>query len=128
MSYRDRRPDARFRLSPTEWAILSLLLIAFLALTASHFFATLPQGESVIRYTPAASSEQAASEAADQPVNLNTADKAALMTLPNIGETRAEAILAFREENGPFAAIEDIQLVPGIVKGIFEAIRDRITV
>ncbi len=41
-------------------------------------------------------------------VNLNTADVAALMTLPGIGESRAKAIISYREQHGAFAQIEDI--------------------
>ena len=44
----------------------------------------------------------------DNRININTADEAQLTTLTGIGATRAQAIIAYREENGPFAAIEDI--------------------
>lgn len=61
-------------------------------------------------------------------VNINTADKTGLMTIPGIGETRAEAILQYRKEHGSFAAIEDIMNVTGIKEGLFEKIREHITV
>ena len=47
----------------------------------------------------------------DNRININTADEAQLTTLTGIGATRAQAIIAYREENGPFAAIEDICLL-----------------
>lgn len=47
-------------------------------------------------------------------VPLNTADAAALEQLPGIGPTLAEAIVAYRDEHGPFAAVEDLLDVPGI--------------
>lgn len=61
-------------------------------------------------------------------VNLNTADKTALMTLPGIGESRADDILAWRSQNGGFERIEDIMKVSGIKEGAFEKIKDKITV
>ena len=50
------------------------------------------------------------------------------MTLSGIGEARAEAILSYREESGDFSSIEDIKNVTGIGDGIFERIKNRITV
>ena len=61
----------------------------------------------------------------DERVNLNTADKEELMTLTGIGETRAEAILTFREENGSFHSPEDIMNVQGIKEGIYEKIKEQ---
>ncbi len=62
------------------------------------------------------------------PVDINTATVADLESLPNIGATRAEAIIAFREANGPFGQIDDILLVPGIGPTIYERIAPLITV
>lgn len=64
---------------------------------------------------------------ADGKVDLNTADAAALKTLPGIGDSRAAAILAWREENGRFTCIEDIMKVSGIKQGAFDKIKDLIT-
>lgn len=61
-------------------------------------------------------------------VNLNTADRTALMTLPGIGESRADDILEWRSKNGGFQKIEDIMKVSGIKEGAFEKIKDKITV
>lgn len=61
-------------------------------------------------------------------VNLNTADVAALMTLPGIGESRAKAIISYREQHGAFAKIEDIMKISGIKQAAFSKIKDRITV
>lgn len=61
-------------------------------------------------------------------VNINTADRAALCTLPGIGESRAADIIAYREKNGSFNTIEDIMKVPGIKTSAFDKIRDRISV
>lgn len=64
----------------------------------------------------------------DNKININTADEAQLTTLTGIGATRAQAIIAYREENGPFAAIEDIMNVQGIKEGTFAKIKDEIVV
>ncbi len=64
----------------------------------------------------------------DNRININTADEAQLTTLTGIGATRAQAIIAYREENGLFAAIEDIMNVQGIKEGTFAKIKDEIVV
>lgn len=61
-------------------------------------------------------------------VNLNTAGLEELMTLTGIGQTRAEAIITYREEEGAFQAPEDIMKVDGIKEGIYEKLKDEITV
>lgn len=66
--------------------------------------------------------------AADHRVNLNTATKEELMTLAGIGEARAEAILAYRQEAGGFQTIEDIMKVSGIKEAAFQKIKEDITV
>lgn len=60
-------------------------------------------------------------------ININLASKEELMTLPNIGEKRAQAILDYRQENR-FKKIEDIKNVSGIGDKYFEAMKDLITV
>lgn len=62
------------------------------------------------------------------PVNINTATAAELETLSGVGPKTAEAIVEYREANGPFESIEGIMNVPGIGEGTFEKIRDEITV
>ena len=59
-------------------------------------------------------------------ININTADKQELMTLSGIGETRAEAILSYREKHGKFSSAEDLLQVSGIKEGTLAKIRDRI--
>ena len=72
--------------------------------------------------------EGSAGGSTDALVNINTADSTLLMTLPGIGQTRADAIIAYREANGNFQKTEDIMKVSGIKEGAFDKIRDRITV
>ena len=61
-------------------------------------------------------------------ININTADAAALTSLKGIGASRADAVIEYREKNGPFSDIEDITSVPGIGQGIYDRIKDSITV
>lgn len=61
-------------------------------------------------------------------INLNTASKEELMLLDGIGEKMAERILAYREENGPFVRIEDIQNVKGIGEKTYAKIAGELTV
>ena len=61
-------------------------------------------------------------------ININTATAAELEALPRIGPKTAQIILEYREANGPFEAIEDIQNVPGIGPATFEGLKDLITV
>lgn len=61
-------------------------------------------------------------------VNINTASLDELCTIPGIGETRANAIIAYREANGGFLSIADIMLVEGIGEGIYESISEYITI
>lgn len=69
-----------------------------------------------------------ASAETDGRVDLNKASKDELMTIPGIGESKAEAILKFRTEHGPFGCIEDVMKVSGIKEGTFGKIKDKIKV
>ncbi len=64
----------------------------------------------------------------DGRVDLNTADAAALQTLPGIGQAKAAAIIAYREKEGPFADIEDLLKVPGIKEGTFSGLKDLVKI
>ncbi|RHO57489.1 hypothetical protein DW094_02110 [Ruminococcaceae bacterium AM07-15] len=61
-------------------------------------------------------------------VNINKAGEEELCQLPQIGPARAKNILEYREKHGPFASIEEIRAVSGIGDGIFQQIREHITV
>lgn len=60
----------------------------------------------------------------DGRVDLNTADRKTLMTLPGIGEAKAEAIISYREKNGPFSVPEDLMKISGIKAALYEKLRD----
>ena len=63
----------------------------------------------------------------DGTVNINTADKEVLMTLPGIGATKAENIVKYRSRVGSFQTLEELMNVSGIGQAVFEALRDKIT-
>ena len=62
------------------------------------------------------------------PIDINTADAETLTALPGIGAVLAERIVAYRLENGNFAAVEGLRNVEGIGEKRMEAILDLITV
>ncbi len=61
-------------------------------------------------------------------VNINTATQEELMTLPGIGASKAQAIIKYREEYGPFQSIEDITNISGIKEGVYNNIKEYIIV
>lgn len=67
-------------------------------------------------------------DGAEGKVNLNTADAAQLETISGIGPATAEAIIAWRDSNGPFTSTEQLLDVRGIGPAKFEAMRDAVTI
>lgn len=67
-------------------------------------------------------------DSTDDLVNLNKASKDQLMTLDGIGESKAEAIIRYRDEQGLFRSIEELMNVPGIKEGTYSKIKDRISI
>lgn len=61
-------------------------------------------------------------------LNINTATAAQLDALPGIGASKAEDIVNYREENGGFSKTEELMNIPGIKQGIFDKIKDLVTV
>jgi competence protein ComEA len=61
-------------------------------------------------------------------VDLNRADVETLMTLPGIGETKAQAIVDYRTNYGSFQTVDDLLLVSGIGESTLEGLRDLVTV
>lgn len=87
-------------------------------------------GETTVSLPPVvASPSTAAGSAAEGAVlvNINTADETTLMTLPGIGPSKAAAIIAYREENGPFITIDALKDVTGIGDKTYEQLQDSIT-
>ncbi len=81
-------------------------------------------------YIPAQGEESPGGEGEreDGRVNLNTAGPEELMTLKGIGESRAADIIAYREEHGGFASVEELKNISGIGDKTFENLKDAVTV
>ena len=61
-------------------------------------------------------------------ININTADKETLMsTIKGVGEKRADAIIAYREDHGPFKSIEELANVRGVGPSIVESNMDNLS-
>jgi competence protein ComEA len=61
-------------------------------------------------------------------VNINTAGREELMTLPGVGEAKADAIIRYRTDHGRFSSIEDIQNISGIKEKAIQKLKDYIEV
>lgn len=61
-------------------------------------------------------------------VNINTATVEELITLPGIGHAKAKAIVDYREKNGDFGAIDGLLSVDGIGSGVFQKLKEYVTV
>lgn len=98
--------------------------------TAVNQAKLLTDGEMIEILTADEEQEQRITQEAesDGKVNLNTADAEELKTLPGIGDAKANSILAYREQHGAFAAIEDIKNIEGIKDGVFAKLEDYIKV
>lgn len=70
---------------------------------------------------PAAVQAPAPEEALTGPIDVNTADAQLLMELPGIGPVKADAIIAYREEHGPFASLDELDEVKGISARMVES-------
>lgn len=126
------------KISKLELAVL-LLTAVFLAFCAGWLLRgsggseplrieserTLAQPDEVV-VLPAPTPEPTLS--VDRPININTADSETLQLLPGIGEKRAEDIIAYREENGPFRIPEELADVSGIGEATLAGLIDYITV
>ena len=101
--------------------LATLVVLAGIVWGALFLIAPIWQPGTPVTYMPALPQTEAAAESAPtQLVDLNTADAEPLQTLPGIGPAKAAAIIAYREEHGPFAALQDVANVPGISEQMTE--------
>ena len=61
-------------------------------------------------------------------VNINSADEATLMAVKGIGQTRARAIIEYRQKNGPFKSIDDLTKIKGIKNKSLQKFKNQLTV
>jgi competence protein ComEA len=67
-------------------------------------------------------------ESASQYININTANEETLTTLPGIGASKAKSIISYRESKGGFTSIEELMEIEGIKEGVYNKVKDMITV
>jgi len=96
--------------------VLALMLVSSLAAAPA----------SVVSAAAPAAPKAGASEA--RPIDLNTADGAALESVPGIGKSLSQRILAFRDKNGPFQSVDDLLKVQGIGEKSIQKLRPYLTV
>ena len=101
------------------WACFGVYL-GVLLLASAFLFPPLVQPG----YQPLSAS--AFTEVGDGRININTASAEELMLLPGIGETRAHAIIEYRQNNGAFSSIEDLKNVNGIGEQTLAGVADNI--
>ena len=61
---------------------------------------------------------------AEGPIDLNSADKATLMMVRGVGESRAQAIINYRDKYGPFSSVDELAEVDGIGQATEDANRE----
>lgn len=83
------------------------------------------EGENMIVSAGASSTSTSQGEGK---ININKATSDELQNLPGIGPSKAEAIIAYREDSGLFQTIDDLKLVTGIGDKTFEKLKDQIIV
>lgn len=88
----------------------------------------IPTKEEVEGMTPTNYEVSESSDIVSSKVNINTATMEALMTLTGIGESKAKSIIAYRQDNDGFQAIEEIKNIDGIKDAVYDKIFDLITV
>lgn len=102
----------------TKLSYLLFALLATFSLMVSAAEVSSPPG-----------AEAPSAEVAVTKVNLNTADAATLQReLTGIGEVKAQAIVAYREEHGDFASVDELLEVKGIGEATLEKNRDKLSI
>lgn len=133
----DQRLDTILQLAggPTEHADLNRVNLAAYVTDAAHYrIPALADSDTDPDAVSAASSagdaipEAPAAAPCAVPLDINTASAKCLKTLPGIGDVKAQAIVAYREQAGPFATTDGITAVSGIGSGTYDRIADLIIV
>ena len=122
------------KISLYEWVVLGLTIL-FVVGTLWWFHSTRPQEGVTLVEVSEDRQETAPVEKPEAPgmlegevLDLNTATLSDLTRLPGIGQTKAQAILDWREAHGPFRAVEDLLSVDGIGEKTWETLRPYVRV
>lgn len=102
------------------------LTAAAVFFTAGYFAGRGGSGDVNVTVAPAAADTGTGKETGL--INLNTATRWELMSLPGVGETLADRIVEYRTANGPFRTVGELLSVQGIGESLFDALADLVTV
>lgn len=86
------------------------------------------KGEAVAQSLETLQESAPAQQNQEGKINLNTATEAELQTISGIGAKKAQEIIRFRDEQGPFKTVEELKNVPGIGEKTVERLKDMLTV
>lgn len=86
------------------------------------------KGESVAQSLETLQESAPAQQNQEEKINVNTATEAELQTISGIGAKKAQEIIRFRDEQGPFKTVEELKNVPGIGEKTVERLKDMLTV
>jgi competence protein ComEA len=87
-----------------------------------------PGSENIQNTSDHPSGQYSSGSRAESRININTASTDTLQALPGIGQVMAQRIVDYRDTNGSFTSIDDLEQVQGIGTNILDTIRDQITV
>jgi comEA protein len=112
------------------WAIIIILLIAVIVTGGIISWQRYSPAHPIEIYLPPTPEPNDEANPAEQPqkIDINRAEAWLLEALPGIGESKAQAIIAYRQQNGRFKHIIEVTEVEGIGPAIYEEIKELITV
>ena len=120
ISANDNRPAHPAILQQQDLPATLAILLLLATLTAATTIGIIYQNEKVV------DADTAARQHATFQVDINHAAWPELSALPQIGPKLSKAIVAYREQHGPFTSLDQLQQVRGIGEGKFEKIRGMI--